>query len=57
MLGFMSSWSIGVGVLSSMLLTSGGLLWLFIFTHGGTEVDCCLGDLFVLPDGRTTVRR
>lgn len=31
-------WSIGVGVLSSLLMTSGGSLWLFICTHGGAEL-------------------
>jgi hypothetical protein len=31
-------WSLGVGVLSSLVGTQGGLLWLFLFTHGGAEI-------------------
>jgi len=41
-LGFMTIWltfwSLGVGLLSSLLTTEGGILWLFIVTHGGAEI-------------------
>lgn len=41
-LGFLTiwllGWSLGVGFLSSLVSTEGGLLWLFIFTHGGAEI-------------------
>lgn len=35
---WLSIWSVGVGLLSSVLLSSGGVLWLFIVTHGGAEI-------------------
>lgn len=31
-------WSLGVGVLSGLVSSQGGILWLFICTHGGAEL-------------------
>lgn len=35
---WLAFWSLGVGVISSIAVSSGGMIWLFVFTHGGAEI-------------------
>ncbi|MFT4979592.1 MAG: hypothetical protein ACI8S6_005504 [Myxococcota bacterium] len=59
-LGFMSFWltfwSLGVALLSGAVASEGGILWLFVFTHGGAEIGVAwaLAAQFALAAQRAT---
>ena len=35
---WLAFWSLGVGVISSLAVSKGGLIWVFVFSHGGAEI-------------------